>query len=86
MTYLNSDEWKSFENDIQNLRAAAAAKLSPQKSQQLEILLSDLLLDLSPIGGVNERTTSEVAQIPVLESRAAIMTLLISLVNLPATI
>jgi hypothetical protein len=85
MTYLNSDEWKSFENDIQNLRAAAAAKLSLQKSQELENLLNDLLLDLSPISGVNERT-SEIAKIPVLETRAAIMTLLISLVNRLAAI
>ena len=81
ITSLNSDEWKSFENDIQTLRAAAAAKLSLQKSQDLENLLSDLLLDLSPISGVNERTTSEIAKIPVLETRAAIMTLLISLVK-----
>ena len=54
-----------------------------EKAQELETILSDLLLDLTSANGVHVEAVPEIPKIPVLETRAALMTVLISLVFLP---
>jgi hypothetical protein len=79
-TPLTTDRWITFENDIQDLRNAAATKLPLEKAQELETILADCLVDLTTATGINTPPKGELPKIPILETRAALMILLISLV------
>ena len=73
-------QWKLFEEHIQNLRNIAASKLSIDKAQDLETVVGRFLLDLTAIEGVSVQSAPEIPVIPVLENRAALAIVLISLV------
>lgn len=78
---LTKDSWKKFENDIQDLRGAAATKLPLEKAQELETILGDFLLNVATTGG-NSTSVEEIPNIPILGTRSALMIWLISLVFL----
>jgi hypothetical protein len=79
-TIAELDQWKSFENDVQDLRGAAANKLPLDKVHELETILGDFLLDLASANGVIAGTEPDLPKIPVLETRVALMIFFISLV------
>ena len=74
------EQWKTFENDMQDFRNAAATKLQIDKANEIERNVADFLLDVSSIPGVSEPTPPEQPKLPILETRASLMMLLISLV------
>lgn len=65
---------------MQDFRNAAATKLQIDKANEIERNVADFLLDVSSIPGVTEPTTSGQPKLPILETRASLMMLLISLV------
>jgi hypothetical protein len=79
---VTKDSWKKFENDIQDLRGAAATKLPLEKAQELETILGDFLLSVTPTEGGNSVVVEELPNIPILGTRAALMIWFISLVFL----
>lgn len=76
------DQWRSFENDIQDLRRVTATRLSIQTSQEIETTIREFLSQFTTTNGVEAPSAPEIPTIPVLETRASIMMLLISLVRL----
>jgi hypothetical protein len=82
---LIKDQWKTFENAVQTLAVLASTKLPQEKQEELEGVISAFLLDIAATKGAlsSAPPQSELPKIPILESRAALMILLISLVPAP---
>jgi hypothetical protein len=76
------EPWKRFfDNHIPDLRMVATTKLSVDKAQELETTVSEFLLDLTATNGIIGLPVTETPKIPVLETRATLMILLMSFVG-----
>ena len=73
-------QWQSFESDIEDVCRAAATKLPVEKAQELETILAEFLVDVASTSGPTAPAEPEKLSVPIFETRAALMILLISLV------
>jgi|SRR5277367_774375 hypothetical protein len=80
------DQWKQFESDVQELHGVATATLPVDKAQEMETILGEFLLDLTIINDPTAPSIPEMPKISLLDTRAALMILLISLVLFPLCI
>ena len=83
---LIQDAWKQFESDVQELHGVASTVLPMDKAQEMETILGEFLLDLTTINGPTAPAITEMPKIPLLDTRAALMILFISLALLPPCI
>jgi hypothetical protein len=61
----------------------ASTILPMDKAQEMETILGEFLLDLTTINGPSAHVIPEIPKIPLLDTRAGLMILLISLVLSP---
>jgi hypothetical protein len=83
---LIQDAWKQFESDVQELHGVASTVLPMDKAQEMETILGEFLLDLTTINGPTVPAITEMPKIPLLDTRAALMILFMSLALLPLCI
>lgn len=82
------DKWKSFEGDLQDLRTSTGTKLPINRTREFETVLAQFLVDLNnattptagTANGVKPAVAAELQKINILETRAALPILFISLV------
>ena len=65
---------------MQELHGVASTLLPPDKAQEMNTILGEFLLDLTTITGPNAPVIPEIPKVSILDTRAALMILLISLV------
>jgi len=77
------DQWKSFEPEVQTLAVFSSTKLPLERQTEFEGVISSFLFDITATKGPSDigPQESELPQIPVPDSRAALMILFILLVH-----
>ena len=85
------EKWKSFEGDLQDLRTSTGTKLPMPRTTEFETVLAQFLVDLNTSATATATTTAgnglhppivpELPKFTVLETRAALPILFISLVR-----
>jgi len=83
------DKWKAFEGDLQDLRTSTGTKLPINKTREFETVIAQFLVDLNNATATNTTTANgvkpaigtELSKINILETRAALPILFISLVS-----
>jgi hypothetical protein len=80
------EKWKLFEGDLQDLRTCTGTKLPMNKNSEFETVLAQFLVDLNTpsstgvTNGVKSLVVTELPKISILETRAALPIIFISLV------
>ena len=79
--HLMVEQWKKLlEIDMQDLHRAASKKYPVDKAQELETTIAEFLVDLAATNGIPGAPIMDSPKVVALQTRAALMTFLISLV------